>query len=103
MCPERHRAQQAALSCWRRIVALADLWGRAKAAFTQNSRVLRFFARRREALLQHGACDRSSPSTDRCDEWRARPRGHVYHPPTTVQEREFLNSLSESELRDLFQ
>ena len=78
MCPRRHRAQQAALRCWRRIIALADLWGKAKAAFTQNSLVLKFFtAWRREALLQHEARDRSSPSTDRCDEWRAQPRGRV--------------------------
>ena len=83
---------------------LADLWGKAKAAFTQSSLVLTFFAARcRELPLQHEARDRSWPSTDRCDEWRARPRGHVYHPPTTVREREFLNSLTESELHDLFQ
>ena len=40
---------------------------------------------------------------DRCAVWRARPYGHVYSPPFTNSEREFLDNMLESELNDLFQ
>ena len=114
MRPRRQRAQRAVLRCWRRVVVFANLWGKAKVlkffapshfgAFTQSSLVLKFFAaRRRELRLRREARDRSQPSTDRDDEWHARPRGHRYDPPKAVRERQFLNNLTESEFHDLFQ
>ena len=56
MCPRRQRALPAVIRRWLRIIVLADLWGEAKAKFTQSSLVLKFFAaRRREFLHQHEA------------------------------------------------
>ena len=51
---------------------------------------------RREASARGVVADRTAA-------WRARPYGHEYVPPFTPSEREFLDSMLESELHDLFQ